>query len=108
MISLGTLSPNKDPNDSMARAVNDSRYVIGKSGTGNKEGAFGYDYAWFLYHASFGMLKLESLVLDPLPDYLKGVYLNPVRINARGQICGPEVRQSGEPAGQAYLLTPVP
>jgi probable HAF family extracellular repeat protein len=104
MLNLGTFSPKKDPNDSVARALNDSGYVIGSSGTGNSAAP----YAVFLYHSSFGMVNLESLVEGGVPDYLKGDKLRPARINASGQICGPRVREAGEPPGQAYLLTPVP
>jgi hypothetical protein len=104
MISLGTFSPKKDPNDSVAYGVNDNHYAVGMSGTGDTASP----YAGFLYHSSFAMVNLESVINGGVPDDLKGPKLNPWRINNAGQICGPRVDNFNGYNGQAYLLTPAP
>jgi probable HAF family extracellular repeat protein len=87
MIDLGTLGGNV----SEARGINCDDDVVG-----NAWDSKGADHG-FLYTAEFGMLKLESLIVDLPADYHGPISAE--KINDSGQICG-------HADGKAILLTP--
>ena len=84
---------------SEARAINILGDVVGWSQT---------DDYWvnrgFLYTDEHGMLDLEELVIDRLPDELG--YMLPESINTAGQISG-NIRTYDSSFDAAFLLTPV-
>jgi probable HAF family extracellular repeat protein len=95
MIDLGTLGGY----NSYGNGINSSGAVVGNSHDSNRnQPPDANPCHGFLYTEEFGMLKLESLIVNLLADYQGPISAE--KINDSGQICG-------QADGQAILLTPV-
>ncbi len=96
--SLGSLNTDKGGSQNgIADDANNLGYVVGLSSAPR---ASGVSQLPFLYHDSFKMVSLDSLVIG-LPSNLRGA-LDPTRINESNSICG----TANNGVNQAYLLTP--
>jgi hypothetical protein len=81
----------------IADDANNLGYVVGWSSAPRSSGV---SQLPFLYHDSFKMVSLDSLI-NGLPSNLRGA-LDPARINESNWICG----TANNGVNQAYLLTP--